>query len=136
MVLIGVLVIPALGWRLVTGRPVTVVEPQGVAVDSVRLGLGEILGIRVFDTPTVDVADYSGGNRLVLLDITSEAQQRLSAERSWWQRGLAAANTGITGHHSFALPTDQGVDPEAFAAWLGWLHAGYTNQPPPGEPTR
>ncbi len=113
VVLIGVLVIPALGWRLVTGRPVTVVEPQGVAVDSVRLGWDEILGIRV-----------SGRrNRLVLLDITSEAHQRLSAERSWWQRGW---------HPSFALPNVQGVDPEMFAAWLGWLHAGYTNQPPPG----
>ncbi|MDQ3273634.1 MAG: hypothetical protein M3Q39_01035 [Actinomycetota bacterium] len=33
----GVLGIPALVWRVATGRPVTVVDHQGIAVDDVRL---------------------------------------------------------------------------------------------------
>lgn len=119
----GVLGIPALVWRVATGRPVTVVDHQGIAVDDVRLGWGEILGVRVFDAPT----------RIVLLDTTAEAEARLADQRSSWQRGLGHVNTQLTGHSSFALPTDQGVAPEAFADWLAWLHAQRTRGQPPGQ---
>lgn len=112
VVFFGVLGIPVLAWRVVTRRPVTVIDPQGIAIDDVRVGWGEVRSIRVFDAPT----------RIVLLDTTPEAAARLTAGRSFWQRGSAHLNTQVTGHTSLALPTDQGVDPDAFAGWLISLH--------------
>ncbi len=95
----------------------------------------EILGIRVFDTPTVDVADYSGGNRLVLLDITSEAQQRLSAERSWWQRGLAAATQGSRGiTPSRCRPTKASTPRRSPPGWVGCTPATPTSHLPANPP--
>lgn len=115
VVFFGVLGIPVLAWRVVTRRPVTVIDPQGIAIDNVRVGWDEIRSIRVFDAPT----------RIVLLDTTPDAEARLTTARSLWQRGLARLNTQLTGHTSFALPTDQGVDPDAFAGWLASLHDRY-----------
>ncbi len=112
----GVLGLPVLGWRVATGRPVTVIDHSGVAVDRARVGWTEIVGIRVFAAPI----------KTVLLDTTPEAEARLAAERSSWQRGLGHVNTQLTGHTSFALPTDQGVNPDEFASWLRWLHAERT----------
>lgn len=121
-VFFGLLGIPALSWRVVTGRPVTVVDYAGVAVDGARLGWSDIVGVRALGSP----------QQMVLLDTTPEAEARLAVERSWWKRGLGHANTAITGHTSFALPTDQGVTAEPFAAWLGELHAQHTHGQPPG----
>lgn len=124
VVFFGLLGVPALGWRLATGRPVTVIDYAGVAVDNVGVNWQDVLDVRVF-----------GPKRLVLLDLTPQGQATMANQLRPWHRVVARVETQITGRPAFTLPTDQGVAAEPFAAWLAWLHFQRTGgQPPDSAP--
>ena len=124
VVFFGLLGVPALGWRLATGRPVTVIDYEGVAVDNVGVSWQDVLGVRIL-----------GPKRLVLLDLTPQGQATMANQLRPWHRVVARVETQITGRPAFAFPTDQGVAAQPFAAWLAWLHLQRTGGQPPDSTT-
>lgn len=109
LVFFGVLGIPVLTWSTVGGRPVTVVDAQGVAVSSRRLAWHDIAEIVVFTT---------SGTAMVAVVPTERGADNLASQSSLWTQLTDHANRMMLGTSALFLPTLQGVAPEPFCAWL------------------
>lgn len=126
VVFFGLLGVPALGWRLATGRPVTVIDYAGVAVYNVGVSWQDVLGVRVF-----------GPKRLVLLDLTPQGQATMANQLRPWHRVVARVETQITGRPAFSfLPIRESLPSPSLPGWPGSIFSARAvsrRTPPPAD---
>lgn len=113
----GVLGIPAIGYRLVTGRPVLRVTTSSVAVDRVEVPWSEVVGVGTWQVRRT---------RLVVVGLTLEGAARRRAATNAAGRLVAPASDRLTGGPALTLPNGLGLPAEELAAWLAGVHARAT----------
>jgi hypothetical protein len=120
----GALGIPAIGWRLVTGRPVLRVTWSSVAVDRLEIPWPEVTDVRTFrfrPRPGVSM-------QLVVVGLTPAGVERRTAAATGVARPVAQVNDFLTRGPTLNLPDGLGLPAEEFAAWLDSVRARATGR--------
>ncbi len=108
----GIVGVPTISWRLITGKPIVRIDHQGVSSGERRALWADIEGFWVWGT---------NRSAVVIVQLTPEAARAIRAQahpvRRWWD----GINERIIGPSTMSLPSGNGFDPSAMATWLNSL---------------
>lgn len=108
----GVVGVPIILWRWITRKPVVRIDREGVSSGERRARWADIEGFWVWSL---------SGSAVVVVQLRPEAANNLRAHTHPARRWLEDMNQRLVGPSTISLPSGNGFDPEAMAAWLNSL---------------